>query len=404
MFSADKQPHCTSLRLTRCARLTLAVLTVTLGVATATADTVHVPSEQPTIQAGIDAAGHGGTVVVASGTYTGTGNTGINMGGLSVELTAPDGPSSTIIDCESGGQAFIFMSPDDTTAVIDGFTVRNGVGSLGGAIYISAASPTIGICNCEMCTADNGGAICAASSASPQISGCVFTGNTAEDGGALYVSSYEGNIAECTFEDCVASNGGALYLDRTADLTLVQNCVFRHNTADIGGGVYYGQAETSINGCTFFDNTATLGGGIYLSGNYNYPEITRCSFVANDGGGAVSAMAELSFSQCLFAFDKSGPGFSCLLPGWDPDITHCVVFGNAGGDSLCGIHADNLFVDPRLCGLATGDLTLCKNSECLQAHNPWNLDVGANGSGCGDCDSPVRRMSWGALKGIYRER
>ena len=64
------------------------------------ATTIHVPADQPTIQAGIDAAADGDTVLVADGTYTGDGNRDIDFGGKSIVLKSENGPVLTVIDCE----------------------------------------------------------------------------------------------------------------------------------------------------------------------------------------------------------------------------------------------------------------------------------------------------------------
>jgi hypothetical protein len=69
---------------------------------TATGDIILVPLDQPTIQAGIDAALDGDTVLVADGTYTGPGNTDISISGKSITLRSENGPAACIIDCEEG--------------------------------------------------------------------------------------------------------------------------------------------------------------------------------------------------------------------------------------------------------------------------------------------------------------
>ena len=71
------------------------------------AATVRVPADQPTIQAGIDAAGTGDTVLVAPGIYTGAGNRDISFGGRGITLRSESGPGLTVIDCQSLGRAFI---------------------------------------------------------------------------------------------------------------------------------------------------------------------------------------------------------------------------------------------------------------------------------------------------------
>lgn len=367
------------------------------------AATIHVPAEEPSIQAGVSAASPGDIVLVAPDTYTGPQNRDIDFDGVGITLISSGGSSVTIIDCESLGRGFNFHSGEDTTAIVDGFTIRNatptsGGNLLGGGIYCSNASPIITHCVFEDCVADDGGAICSGSSSEPTIEHCSFLRNTADDGGAIHTVSSGGVIRDCTFEENTAELGGAILIGFFGE-PLIDDCTFERNVAEYGGGIYYMSAESSISDCVFYNNTAIMGGGLYVQSCWNLPSVSGCTFARNTGAGVYKLMGELEFVRCIFAFDRSGPGLQCAYP---PTTTHCMVFGNAGGDSLCGNYFDNLFVDPLFCGMASGDLTLCDNSPCLPGESPWGEQIGALGTGgCGSCDSPVQATSWGLIKTLY---
>ena len=167
----------------------LFLLTLTAGNSPAL--TIRVPSEQPTIQAGIDASVDGDTVLVADGTYIGTGNKNINFGGKAITVLSENGPENTIIDCETNGRGFFFSNGEDSFSRLEGFTIRNGNGvgfgngskdGYGGGIYCYKTFPTITNCTITGNTASgNGGGIyCPGGlyhpSPSPTITNCTITG------------------------------------------------------------------------------------------------------------------------------------------------------------------------------------------------------------------------------------
>ena len=123
----------------------------------ATAGVINIPSQYSTIQAGIDAAVNGDTVLVADSTYY----ENINFKGKAITVASHflvDGDTThinnTIIDGSQptnadSGSVVSFASGEDTTSVLCGFTITSGTGTLinttrfGGGICIISSGATI---------------------------------------------------------------------------------------------------------------------------------------------------------------------------------------------------------------------------------------------------------------------
>src|SRR4029077_2829117 len=86
------------------------------------ATTIHVPVEQPTIQAGINAASNGDIVLVAPGTY----KENINFSGKAITLKSSGGARVTIIDGGGIAPVLTFSSNETSSSVLNGFTLQNG--------------------------------------------------------------------------------------------------------------------------------------------------------------------------------------------------------------------------------------------------------------------------------------
>lgn len=343
-------------RLSRAATIVLAAASLS-GLEAAEATTIHVPLDEPTIQAGVNAAEEGDTVLVAPGVYSGAGNYGIAID-RDIFLISEMGAEETIIDCEEtpDAPAIIVSAWYNPRPVIRGFSLVNASFWSGGGIAAIDADPV---------------------------------------------------VSECIFSNCSAQYGGAVFCENA--WPTIERCRIVNNTAEKGGGIYCWLASAAtIIDCVIAGNTATTsGGGLSLEYNPSPGAVDGCTIVANDSpvgaGIAFGDARSLQVTNTIIAFNGPGEGVACTgpVPSYVPDITRCCVFGNAGGDSLCGEHFNNFYSDPLFCDLAAGDFTLCSTSPCLPGYNPWRELVGALAQGCGKCSSPVEPASWGRLKAMY---
>ncbi|MAE68860.1 MAG: hypothetical protein CME06_00165, partial [Gemmatimonadetes bacterium] len=340
-------------------RLTLAALCSICSLV-ASGTTIHIPADQPTIQAGIDAASQGDTVLVAPGTYTGDGNRDIDFGGTDLVLISEEGAEATVIDCEGSRtdyhRGFDFHMGESAAAVIEGFTIRGGyVGGdfpsrVGGGIRCAPGSPTLLSCIITENSAISAGGIYCADGSMPVLADCTISHNTsrAYSGGGLYcaLSSSSPVLTDCAIVSNysnghgggIACWGSCVY---PTEPVLV-NCVIADNSADANGGAFYGYGygcgtfPILIN-CIVANNSAFGGGGLFLSHDCS-PSLTNCIIAGNSalrtGGGVDCASSSPILSNCTIAGNtaEDGGGISCysnwMISPAEPVLTNCVLWSN----------------------------------------------------------------------------
>jgi len=385
------------------------------------AGVIHVPSEQPDIQAGIDAATEGDTVLVADGTYTGDGNRDIDFGGKSIVLKSENGSGSTVIDCQGSESdphfGFYFHSGEDATAVVEGFTVQGGYSntfivdtasgesfSVGGGVFcVDYSSPTLKNCIVKENRAGGfGGGIACGHGASPLLIGCVFIGNHADvEGGGIFCADFSSpTLTDCVFTENSALNGGGIYCTLYSSPTLT-NCTFNGNSAgEYGGAICLIDSDPILEYCVFSGNPAMWGGGISCTDNAS-PTLSNCTFVGNYASDRASGIfcfySSPTLENCIIAFGSGGGAFSCMGQENSPSLSCCDIYGNAGGDwadciaDQAGTN-NNFSANPLFCHAAASDFHIDDDSPCAPANSPCGTLVGAYDVACTETsvfDDPV---------------
>jgi hypothetical protein len=258
------------------------------------------------IQAAIDAAQNGDTLIAAGNASTNTmylerldfkGKAiTLRSGNVSKPSDPNTYPNTTfILGLMGPGSLVTFAHGEGRNTVLKGFTLGWGVADYGGGISCQDASPTISNCTITDCQAHYYGGGIDILGGSPLITSCTIANNWTlgadSIGGGINVEDATPEISDCIIHDNLSMN--------------------------IGGGIACYQSSPKIFNCFLTNNSAVAGSG-QIDLEDSSPTITSCTIVDDD--------SNLSKDGGIWAFGSS-----------NPVITNCIIWGN--GDDLYGCSA-----------------------------------------------------------------
>lgn len=370
-------------------------------------ETLRVPSEYPTIQAGIDAAQNDDVVLVAPGTYFGLGNVDLNFNGKAITVRGENGQA--VIDDRDGGLRLVrFNSGESSSSILEGFIVYFDAAA---GVVIQDSSPTIRNCRFIVYSAapmwlDN---------SNSTLSDLYIEGNLGSvqiTGGAptlervavstidTRLSGTSATLTDCSMTDCdtgwIFTGAGLSIRDSVATLT---RCTIARNVAGYdneygahGGGVYVDNSTVRFRACTIARNRAQAhfdidgeGGGAYLLNSDT--RFDNCFFERNFSeslGGAVYARGgETTFNNCtLVANTAILAGGAVYASGATATVNNSIVWANGiyEAEPIRGPVTvrwstvqegfpgeGNTEADPRFANPGAGDYRLADASPCIDS-------------------------------------
>lgn len=362
------------------------LLSVAFPIGVAVATTWNVPGDAATIQAGIDIASVGDTVLVAPGTYTGVGNRDISFLGKDLVVRSAAGPEATILDCKLPGEdahrGFHLENGETRAARIDGFTIKNGgtrssIPINGGGISCEVSSPTIANCIITHCYA----------------------------GGGPWPKTASGNSEGAAIAG-VGTGGGIGIMGGAAR---IENCVIAGNATNGGGG----GITVIASGAEVVNCVITGNGPSGLAVHGTDIRVENCTISGNDDWGLSCGTATSVTVERTIIWGNCDSGIPRTIRLQDSTTTmsaYCVLvdtagFGGGGTISYIGpsYYSDPMFCNPTSCALAPsegGFYLLESASPGLPENNACGVLIGALGS-CAATSVPTPGLPGGATLSVY---
>lgn len=299
----------------------------------------NVPSQYSTIQAAITASVNGDTILVATGTYF----ENINFRGKNIVVTStyyqtgnPAIISSTIINGSTPvhpdtASCVIISSGEDSTAVIQGFTITGGTGTLwddehspgnrfreGGGILVQYSKPVIknNIIRNNFATSVTGGAVGAGGGgirmgdSNPLVINNIIMQNQGRYGPGIVLNysggTFKNNIICLNTGGQNYGGGGAFWilLNSATGPRIIENNTIINNTTTSGcGGINIQNSTVSIRNNIIRGNTSTNSNQIDFSGAVT---VTYCN-VQGGFTGAGNINVDPLFADSNYILQTSSP-------------------------------------------------------------------------------------------------
>ncbi|MCP3685015.1 MAG: T9SS type A sorting domain-containing protein [bacterium] len=314
------------------------VFVVLFSCTSAAGRIINIPDDYNTIQEGIDASSNGDTVLVHPDIYYENINFNghnITLGSLYLSTGDTLYIESTIIDGNMDGTVVTFENGEDSTAIISGFTIQNGLNINGGGISCSTSHPMI-IKN-------------------RIIENVAYDSQRAAEGGGIYCwgsnpKIYHNVIYSNRSSGWYAAGGGICCNSSNA---IIEYNVIRENAVfywGFGAGICIANSSPIIRNNVIIDNSAESeegkGGGI--SCIYSNPLIignTICDNIAHTRGGGIhcrgsNSMIIDNIIEGNLASGEGGKGGGISVIGLNPVIANNIIRGNSAdyngrGGGIC---------------------------------------------------------------------
>ncbi len=320
-----------------------------------------------TIQAGINAAAVGDTVLVEPGTYYEAirfHGKGILVASEYIHTGHPGSIAKTVIDgSQENYSPVCFRDGEERSSVICGFTIAQGRGTLqgwnfGGGIFCYLASPTIRNMVIKDCSPG--------------------TWASAYGGGIAVVYGGSPLIEFVSIERCSAGAGGGIHLEALAasDSVFVRDSVITGNTASVAGGaVNLWGSRIILERVLMHSNTAYTAIDVWGGGEVSLLASTMADHPAH---GIRLVQSRLTSVNSILWGSAGREIMFGNSP--TPSTVAVVAYSDAEGgaeDVLVGNNGTlfwldgNLDVDPRFVNGHLGNYRLESDSDCIDAGTPY---------------------------------